>query len=141
MGIMTSGLKIPVFFLQSATKLLLIHRFAGTLGCSPFPLNVVSCNFPHKSCEPTLWEGRGERCVSTFLSQTVGSSNFDNRQFPFLLFRNFIISECELILNHTGVSCTKEEQMKMVVCPKHHFKLTTLFRPKVTFISCNSNFD
>lgn len=60
--------------------------------------------------------------------------------FLFSLSENQVISECELILNHAGVSCTKEEQMKMVVCPKHHFTLTTLFRPKVIFISCNSNF-
>ena len=60
--------------------------------------------------------------------------------FLFSLSENQVISECELILNRVGVSCSKEEQMKMVVCPKHRFKLTTLFRPKVIFISCNSNF-
>ena len=60
--------------------------------------------------------------------------------FLFSLSENQVISECVLILNRAGVSCTKEEQMKMVVCPKHRFKLTTFFRPKVIFISCNSNF-
>ena len=53
--------------------------------------------------------------------------------FLFSLSENQVISECELILNRAGVSCTKEEQMKMVVCPKHRFKLTTLCRPKIIF--------
>ena len=36
--------------------------------------------------------------------------------FLFSLSENELISECELILNRAGVSCTKEEQMEMVIC-------------------------
>ena len=51
----------------------------------------------------------------------------------FLLFvgHEVVVSEWELILNRAGISCGGVEAAKLIVCPKHRFKLTTLYTAKV----------
>ena len=43
-----------------------------------------------------------------------------------------VISEWELILNRAGIACDEVEATRLIVCPKHRFKLTTLYKAKVT---------
>ena len=43
-----------------------------------------------------------------------------------------VISEWELILNRAGMACDEVDTTKHVICPKHRFKLTTLYKAKVT---------
>ena len=57
-----------------------------------------------------------------------------------------VISEWELILNRAGIACDEVEatNARLIVCPKHSFKLTTLYKAKVTetgnTTSCLSSF-
>ena len=42
-----------------------------------------------------------------------------------------LVPEWELILNRAGVVYDDEETGTLIICPKHRFKLTTLYKVKV----------
>ncbi|KAL9967966.1 hypothetical protein ACROYT_G026285 [Oculina patagonica] len=41
-----------------------------------------------------------------------------------------VISEWELILNRAGIACDEVDSTRFIICPKHRFKLTTLYKAK-----------
>ena len=43
-----------------------------------------------------------------------------------------VISEWELIVNRAGIAYDEVEATRLIVCPKQRFKLTTLYKAKVT---------
>ena len=43
-----------------------------------------------------------------------------------------VISEWELILNRAGIARDQVDATRLIICPKHRYNLTTLYKAKVT---------